>query len=75
MDNRRKDGLIMTGVGLFGTVGLYLAGIDLPLTGATAGVREYPTVVPYGFGTFCLLLGITTLLGIYPGWGFKWGNA
>ena len=74
MDDRHRDGLIITGIGLFGTVGYYLAGIGLPLTGATVGVRDAPTIFPYGLGALCLLFGVCILLNIYPGWGFKWGD-
>ncbi|WP_150123086.1 hypothetical protein [Haladaptatus sp. R4] len=77
MKNRINDGLIMTGVGAVMLIGLYLT-IPLPLQGKTAeysgGMRTIPPIFPFAFAAIFFLIGVTALLGIYPGWGLAWDN-
>jgi uncharacterized membrane protein len=77
MESRVRDGLVMTAVG-FGAIGLmFLIEVPLPFNGATytttRAFAEMPIVVGWASAILFGLVGVFSLLDIYPGWGFEWG--
>ena len=78
MNSRIKDGLILTGIGVVGTVGLVIVGVPVPFQSGSIGTsvaQELERTMAYTFGLIFLLIGVTSLLDIYPGWGFQWGKS
>ena len=70
-----QNGIVLTAFGAVSIVLMYGAGIGLPFQGETTSVRgglyDVPTIMVYGLAAAFLVVGILSLLDLYPGWGLK----